>query len=121
MKILKFIILGAATTGLISSSTIIDNTNEEEAQKYLKQHISQNINQLIKEQHDIGFLRENPQISFEIVKPIILFNEKEKKFEEVIPFNNVAYVILGKRKIVWNNYINIAPHNQAFRFNFTLN
>lgn len=96
MKILKFIILGAATTGLISSSTIMDNKNDEIAEIYLKQNISQNINKIIKEQHNKGFLKANPHISFEIIKPTIVFNDEEQKFEEVTPLNSMAYMFFNK-------------------------
>lgn len=64
MKNLKFLILGAAATGLLATSAMAAN-NEE----IIKQNITSGLNKLVQEHHNNGFLKEKAALDIKFITP----------------------------------------------------
>lgn len=97
MKSLKFLVLGAVATGLLATSAMAANTNEE----VLKDKISTEITQLIQEQQDKGFLKEKAIIEFKIISSNKKFNPETNTYEEItVLTENEAQMINKQCKVL---------------------
>jgi hypothetical protein len=64
MKSLKFLILGAAATGLLATSAMAANNEDT-----IKQNITSGLNKLVQEHHDSDFLKEKAALDIKFITP----------------------------------------------------